>query len=257
MSVNSRGKLFTKLKNKKYRDAYVMNHVKTSLPIQARLIREQHGWTQEEIANRMKTTQTVISRLEDPNYGNLTLNSLFKLVSAFDMGLLVKIVPFTRLLHEFQDLSPDTLSVNGFLEELLQLEAWAKEGVDRFSPHSFTVPSFAEDSGFHPIEEEMEGEVVKTASSESQSTPLKEAWGRIFPFPGTYPYEPQGATIQGQLSVSVEICAAPILGGLHGQILASAGPTSAAQMALDNGNKAKMPDTGTLATVATVAAAVD
>jgi hypothetical protein len=69
--------------------------------------------------------------LEDPNYGNLTLNSLLKIAAAFDIGLLVKFVPFSRLLLEFQDLSPKTLSVQSFIEELSRLKELAMERDDR------------------------------------------------------------------------------------------------------------------------------
>jgi transcriptional regulator with XRE-family HTH domain len=126
VSVTSEEKLISKLeKSKAYREAYVSEHVKTSVPLQMRHLREQRELTQAQLAELAKTTQTVISRLEDPNYGNLTLNSLLKIASAFDIGLLVKFVPFSRLLLEFQDLSPKALSVKSFIEELEVLKKWA------------------------------------------------------------------------------------------------------------------------------------
>ena len=124
MSVTSKEKLISKLENNKlYREAYVNEHVKTSVPLQIRHLREQCALTQTQLAEQAKTTQTVISRLEDPNYGNLTLNSLLKIASALDIGLLVKFVPFSRLLAEFQNLSPTALSVQSFTEELATLKA--------------------------------------------------------------------------------------------------------------------------------------
>jgi transcriptional regulator with XRE-family HTH domain len=118
-------KLLSKLENKAYREAYVSEHVKTSIPIQIRHLREQRELTQTELAVQAKTTQTVISRLEDPNYGNLTLNSLIKIAAALDIGLLVKFVPFSRLLSEFQDLSPKALLVASFKTELPMLKELA------------------------------------------------------------------------------------------------------------------------------------
>jgi transcriptional regulator with XRE-family HTH domain len=116
--MTSREKRLAKLKNNKtYRDAYVAEHIKTSVPLQIRHLREKHALTQAQLADKAKTTQTVIARLEDPNYGNLTLNSLLKIASAFDIGLLVKFVPFSQLVLELQDLSPKALSVKSFLEE--------------------------------------------------------------------------------------------------------------------------------------------
>jgi transcriptional regulator with XRE-family HTH domain len=147
MSVASKSRLLAKLKNKAYRAAFVIEHVKTSVPLQIHALREQFGWTQGQLAERAKTTQTVISRLEDPNYGNLSLNSLLKLASAFDIGLLVKFVPFSRLLNEFKDLSPQALFAKPFIEELPNLEAWAKESTTEESTVFKQGPSYATASG--------------------------------------------------------------------------------------------------------------
>lgn len=125
MSVISEEKLIAKLENKAYREAYVCEHIKTSVPLQIRHLREQRKLTQAELAKQAKTTQTVISRLEDPNYGNLTLNSLLKIATGLDVALLVKFVSFTKLLSEFQDLSLKALSVKSFTEELAMLKSWA------------------------------------------------------------------------------------------------------------------------------------
>jgi len=125
MTVISLKKILKKLKNKRYRDAYAVEHVQTSIPFQIRALREQRGWTQERLAREAKTTQTAISRVEDPNYGKLSLNSLYKLASAFDVALLVKFVPFSRLLNEFKDVSPEALSAESFDTEGVKLEGWA------------------------------------------------------------------------------------------------------------------------------------
>jgi transcriptional regulator with XRE-family HTH domain len=125
VSVTSRKHLLAKLKNKAYRDAYTAEHVKTTTPLQIRTVREQHEWTQGKLAAKAKTTQTAISRTEDPNYGNLTLNNLLKIAAALDVGLLVKLVPFSRLVKEFEDLSPEVMSAPSFMDEVSVLEAWA------------------------------------------------------------------------------------------------------------------------------------
>ena len=125
MSVTSRKRLLAKLKNKAYRGAYTAEHVKTTTPLQIRTVREQREWTQGKLATEAKTTQTAISRTEDPNYGNLTLNNLLKIAAALDVGLLVKLVPFSRLVKEFEDLSPTAMAAASFEEELSALKAWA------------------------------------------------------------------------------------------------------------------------------------
>ena len=127
MSFGSKKSLLEELKNKKFRDAYVAEHVKTSVPIQIYLLREQRHWNQSQLAERAKTTQTVISRLEDIDYGKLSISTLLKLASAFDIALLVKFIPFTRLLEEFKDNSSEALSAKSFSQELPDITAWAEE----------------------------------------------------------------------------------------------------------------------------------
>jgi transcriptional regulator with XRE-family HTH domain len=127
MGFGSKKRLVEELKDKKFRDAYVAEHVKTSVPIQIYILREQRRWNQTQLAERAKTTQTVISRLEDHDYGRLSISSLLKLASAFDVALLIKFVPFTRLFKEFEDTSPEALSAKSFLEELPDIAAWAED----------------------------------------------------------------------------------------------------------------------------------
>jgi transcriptional regulator with XRE-family HTH domain len=127
VSASLRRRLLAKLKHKAYRDAYTVEHVKTMTPLQIRTLREQREWTQGKLAAEAKTTQTAISRTEDPNYGNLTLNNLLKIAAALDVGLLVKFVPFSRLVKEFEDLSPEAMSAPSFMDELPSLEAWAAD----------------------------------------------------------------------------------------------------------------------------------
>jgi|RhiMetdeSRZDD1v2_1073273.scaffolds.fasta_scaffold163961_4 transcriptional regulator with XRE-family HTH domain len=127
MSFGSKKRLVEELKNKKFRDAYVAEHVKTSVPIQIYVLREQRHWNQTQLAELAKTTQTVISRLEDQDYGRLSISSLLKLASAFDVALLVKFVPFTRLFEEFEDTSPEALAATSFTEELEDIAAWAED----------------------------------------------------------------------------------------------------------------------------------
>ena len=140
MSFGSKKSLLEELKNKKFREAYVAEHVKTSVPIQIYLLREQRHWSQNQLAERAKTSQTVISRLEDLDYGKLSISTLLKLASAFDIALLVKFIPFTRLLEEFKNNSPEALSAKSFSEELPNITAWAKEEEQEESATVRTTP---------------------------------------------------------------------------------------------------------------------
>jgi transcriptional regulator with XRE-family HTH domain len=131
VSVVSKIKLLAKLRKKAYRDAYVEEHVKTSLPFQIRTMREQpeRNWSQAELGSRAGMRQNAISRLEKADYGNLNVNTLLRLASAFDVALLIKFVPFRKLMEEFSDLSTQALEVPSFDFELPVLEDFAESVV--------------------------------------------------------------------------------------------------------------------------------
>lgn len=78
---------------------------------------------------KLGMNQNAISRLENPYYGKATLTTLKRLAAAYDVGLLVEFVPFSRLIDRvsgtpFVDygLSPDTMSVPSFDEEVPALD---------------------------------------------------------------------------------------------------------------------------------------
>lgn len=124
MSVTSKIKLLAKLRDKEYRNAYVEEKVATSLPFQIRALREQpdRDWSQAELGRRAGMRQNAISRLEDAESGTPSISTLLRLARAFDVALLVKFVPFSKLLHEFADLSSEALSAQSFEQEIHELE---------------------------------------------------------------------------------------------------------------------------------------
>lgn len=113
-------KTVEKLRDKAYRDAYVLSHIRVGIPYQIRALREQEGrkWSQSELARRMRKPPNVISRLEDPEYGRHTISTLLELASAFDVALLVKFVPYSEFLREFSDVSPRALEAVRFADDI-------------------------------------------------------------------------------------------------------------------------------------------
>jgi len=107
-------RLLKELRDKEYRDAFVAEHIDTGIPFQIRAIREQGGLSQAELGARAEMAQEAISRLEDPNYGKLTINTLKRLASAFDVGLIIRFVPFSDLVKWELNLSPDSLNAISF-----------------------------------------------------------------------------------------------------------------------------------------------
>ncbi len=115
-------KLISKLKDKVRRELFVAGQIKTGIPFQIRALRDKNGWTQAELGERLGMTQTNISRLESPGYGKLNITTLQRLAAAFDVALVVRFVPFSRLINWIDNLSPADMAPQSFTEELDSLE---------------------------------------------------------------------------------------------------------------------------------------
>lgn len=110
-------KLLDKLKKKSYRSAYVGEHVRQGIAYQIRALRDQRDWKQGELACRLQKPQSVVCRLEDPNYGKVTIQTLLKVASVFDVALLVKFVDFPTFLRETRDVTSKSMEVDSFDEQ--------------------------------------------------------------------------------------------------------------------------------------------
>ncbi len=117
--------LVSELQNKDFRGAYLADQVRTYIAFQIRALREQAArqWSQTELANRAGTTQSVISRLEDPDYGKLTLQTLIDLAEAFDVALLVQFVEWPDWLTRMANVSPCALHKRSFDASMLMQSA--------------------------------------------------------------------------------------------------------------------------------------
>lgn len=118
MSINStRNQLAEKLQDKEYRDAFVSQGIFSRLPLKIRALREQRRLSQKQLGEKTDVAQAWVSKLEDPNYGKLTLSTLLRLASAFDVGLEVDFVPFSKVLDGALSLSQESFKVASFAED--------------------------------------------------------------------------------------------------------------------------------------------
>jgi transcriptional regulator with XRE-family HTH domain len=108
--------------SRRYRHALVAAQIKRGLPLQIRILRDRRGWSQTDLAARAGVTQGVVSRAEDPNYGNLTLNTLLKLAAGFDVALQVRFVSFSEHARWFEAQDEDTLQVSSFEDDFPVLD---------------------------------------------------------------------------------------------------------------------------------------
>lgn len=103
--------------NKEHREGYLEASVEQGIAWQIRINREGRGLTQGELAKRLGTQQSAISRLEDVDYGGYRLETLLELANAFDCALQVRFVPFSNLAIHSQKLSQHELFAVPFSDE--------------------------------------------------------------------------------------------------------------------------------------------
>ncbi len=110
--MSTKSKLIRKLRKRKdYREAFVASQISAGIPFQIRALRKQFNWSQKNLAEATQMLQPRICAMEQAGYGDFTLNTLKKLASAFDVGLLVRFAPFGELINWADNFSPDTYSV--------------------------------------------------------------------------------------------------------------------------------------------------
>jgi transcriptional regulator with XRE-family HTH domain len=84
-----------------FQDAYIATQIK--------VLREQNNWTQADLAERLDTTQTAISRIENVNYSAWNIRTLKKLARAFRLRLKVSFETYGSLIPEIEEFSRDQL----------------------------------------------------------------------------------------------------------------------------------------------------
>lgn len=117
----SKAALLEKLTDKEYRDAFISEEIDVGLPMQLRAMRESRNWSQKFVAEKTGTKQPRFSLMEKPGYGNFSLNTLKKLASLFDVGLIVSFVPFSEIIDFVESMTPARLYAAGFAAEYPRL----------------------------------------------------------------------------------------------------------------------------------------
>ncbi len=84
-----------------FQDAYTATQIK--------VLREQNNWTQAQLAERLETTQTAISRIESVNYSAWNISTLKKLARAFRVRLKVSFETYGSLIDEVADFNRESL----------------------------------------------------------------------------------------------------------------------------------------------------
>lgn len=134
--MNTNSSLISEMQQKEYRDAYVASQIRMTLPLQVRGLRKSLGedWTQQKLAKQAGMAQPRISELETPGERRLTIETLLRLASAFDVALQVRFVPFGELINWSEGLDIDHFAVQPFEAEVAESKRVALLGVPRKPP---------------------------------------------------------------------------------------------------------------------------
>ena len=120
-------KKFLSLKRPGAKEAFVEAELINGLAHQIRILREQRGWTQKELAKRVSTSQNTISRLENPSYGRYTFRTLLGLSKAFDVALFVRYLPFSKFLEMTRDTRPERFEASSYDEEAASIQFFTED----------------------------------------------------------------------------------------------------------------------------------
>jgi transcriptional regulator with XRE-family HTH domain len=108
------------MSDKVHRDALVEVEIRRGIPVQIREMREARGWSQGQLGEVIGKPQNNISRMENTRDTYLSIKTLVEIASAFDVGLLVKFVPFSEVLRWTDNHSLDTVVPQSYSDEVAE-----------------------------------------------------------------------------------------------------------------------------------------
>jgi hypothetical protein len=119
MSLSAYPTLLEKLGNKRYRRAFRAASVRNFVAMQIRVLRKAIFETQAKLGEACGgKPANVIARLENPNYGKMSVSTLLELADTFDVGLQIRFVPMEEMAIQIENLSDGALLVPTFAEEV-------------------------------------------------------------------------------------------------------------------------------------------
>ena len=111
LSARDRKRLAALAKSKNYRDSYVSSRARSLVAFQIQALRHQLGLSQDEFAQKCGLKQSAVSRLENPEYGTVTVNTILQIALALDIAALVLFCSYPEFLDRTSDVSPGALEV--------------------------------------------------------------------------------------------------------------------------------------------------
>lgn len=105
-------------KDKESAHIYVKEFLYENIATQIKVLREQRGWAQKELAAKVGMKQSRISLLENVNYDKWSISTLTKLAEVFDVGLYLTYEKFSTLIDIIDDFSRESLERPSRMDDL-------------------------------------------------------------------------------------------------------------------------------------------
>ena len=90
--------------------------VRTSIALQIRQLRESANLLQSKFAKMIGTRQSAVSRLENTEYGKVSVQTLLNIACAMKVALVVKFVSYDNFFAQHGDVTPASLHAETFPE---------------------------------------------------------------------------------------------------------------------------------------------
>lgn len=103
---------------KEFREGYMEGFVEQNIAWQIHFNRTKRNLTQSQLAAKINTRQSVISRAENLQYGKHSLRLLLDLANAFDCALSVKFISYAELARQSKSISEDDLIAESYEEDM-------------------------------------------------------------------------------------------------------------------------------------------
>ncbi len=100
------------LDNREFRASYMVHGLRAYLADQIRALRGNRS--QREFGRLIGKPQSVVSRLENEDYGKLTLQTLLDIAEKLDIALVVRFADFPTFLRTVAEASPEAMAPAGY-----------------------------------------------------------------------------------------------------------------------------------------------
>jgi len=161
-------------KDKDYRHGYADEFLNSSIATQIKVLREQHGWSQKELAKHAQMKQPRISVMENVNYSSWSINILRKLAEAFELTLCVSFESFGKRLADIERFSREALERFSFEDDPVFAEREERD----IAAATKAFPEAQEDvAGGRPMLRVVRGPSAEAAQSKIKPQ-VEDAWLR-------------------------------------------------------------------------------